>query len=166
MPSIPSAISDDALFDRLSAALLQATDLEGLVRPLLALLQSITGLESAYFTAIDPARQTQTVLYASNTAHLQTPEGAQADDRTRYANGRWSSIAPSTTPSPRPGATVLRPGHWASKPTPAPRSTLQTARFTARCAPQMAARWSSLQGRCKACNCSPTSLRGRSSANG
>lgn len=79
MSSVSPAIADDALFDRLSAALLQATDLEGLVRPLLALLQSITGLESTYFTIIDPARLTQTVLYATNTAHLLIPEGAQAD---------------------------------------------------------------------------------------
>ena len=71
--------SDEALFDQLSTTLLQAVDLEGLVRPLLKLLQTITGLESTYFTSIDPARQTQTVLYATNTDQLRIPEGAQVD---------------------------------------------------------------------------------------
>lgn len=70
---------DDALFDQLAAALLEASDLEGLVRPLLNLLQTITGLESTYFTTIDPTRQIQTVLYAQNTDRLFIPEGAQAD---------------------------------------------------------------------------------------
>ena len=79
MLSMPPISLDDPLFDQLAAALLEASDLEGLVRPLLNLLQTITGLESTYFTTIDPARQTQTVLYAQNTDRLSVPEGAQAD---------------------------------------------------------------------------------------
>lgn len=78
LPSSPT-LSDEALFDQLSTTLLEAVDLEGLVRPLLKLLQAITGLESTYFTSIDLERQTQTVLYATNTDQLRIPEGIQVD---------------------------------------------------------------------------------------
>ena len=76
---MPSVTSDESLFDQLASALLDARDLEGLVRPLLGLLQTITGLESTYFTTIDLARQTQVVVYAKNVDRLTIPEGAQVD---------------------------------------------------------------------------------------
>lgn len=50
--------------------------LEELTRPLLELLQAVTGMESTYLTTIDEAGGTQHVLYARNTRQMQIPEGA------------------------------------------------------------------------------------------
>jgi diguanylate cyclase len=53
----------------------QARTLEELVRPLLELLQSVTGLESTYLTTIDEDAGVQHILFARNTHRLQIPEG-------------------------------------------------------------------------------------------
>ena len=45
------------------------------MRPLLEMLHQVTHLESTYLTTIDFAQELQHVLYASNTQHLQIPEG-------------------------------------------------------------------------------------------
>ncbi|PCD00931.1 sensor domain-containing diguanylate cyclase [Halopseudomonas pelagia] len=45
------------------------------VRPLLDLLEEMTGLESTYFTVIDEVKGIQTVVYAKNTRRLNIPEG-------------------------------------------------------------------------------------------
>ena len=52
-----------------------ARSLEELVRPLLELLQAVTGLESTYLTRIDDAAGIQHVLFARNSQRLQIPEG-------------------------------------------------------------------------------------------
>lgn len=49
-------------------------NVEGLARPLLSLLQEITGLESTYLTLVDPATNTQRVLYSLNEGDLEIPE--------------------------------------------------------------------------------------------
>ena len=54
-----------------------AQSLEQLVRPLLELLQAVTGLESTYLTRIDTAAGVQHVVYARNTLRLQIPEGLE-----------------------------------------------------------------------------------------
>ena len=54
-----------------------AQSLEELVRPLLELLQAVTGLESTYLTRIDNAAGIQHVVYARNTRRLQIPEGLE-----------------------------------------------------------------------------------------
>jgi diguanylate cyclase len=54
-----------------------ARSLEELVRPLLELLQAVTGLESTYLTRIDGAAGIQHVLYARNSLRLQIPEGLE-----------------------------------------------------------------------------------------
>ncbi|MBT2116430.1 sensor domain-containing diguanylate cyclase [Dyella sp. LX-66] len=54
-----------------------AQTLEELVRPLLELLQAVTGLESTYLTRIDTAAGVQHVVYARNTLRLQIPEGLE-----------------------------------------------------------------------------------------
>ncbi|KGI79139.1 diguanylate cyclase [Oleiagrimonas soli] len=53
----------------------QADSLENLVRPLLELLESVTGLESTYLTTVDLQAGMQRILYARNTSSLQIPEG-------------------------------------------------------------------------------------------
>lgn len=66
---------DRRLIVQLADSITDAHSLEQLVRPLLALLESATGLESTYMTAIDEAAGLQHVLYARNSSSLQIPEG-------------------------------------------------------------------------------------------
>jgi len=49
--------------------------LEAVIRPLLRLLEEVTGLHSTYFTLIDEQAGVQRVLYARNSGSLQLPEG-------------------------------------------------------------------------------------------
>lgn len=65
---------DDQLI-QLSDTLTAARSLEDLTRPLLAMLQAVTGLESTYLTTVDEAGGTQHVLYSNNSKQLQIPEG-------------------------------------------------------------------------------------------
>ena len=66
-----------ALFEQLANSLTRAHTLEELTRPLLELLQDVTGLESTYLTTIDLDAGRQQVLYARNTRAqaLEIPEG-------------------------------------------------------------------------------------------
>lgn len=65
----------DILLDRLANSVSNAEDLEALTRPLLELLELVTGLESTYLTQIDEERGVQHVQYARNSRALQIPEG-------------------------------------------------------------------------------------------
>ena len=65
----------DHLLTHLSHSLTQARSQEELVRPLLAMLEQVTQLESTYLTHIDFAKDLQQVLYARNTQQMQIPEG-------------------------------------------------------------------------------------------
>ncbi len=56
-----------------------SSTLEAVTRPLLELMQLVTGMETSFVTTIDWASQEQEVLYALNTAELQVPEGAVVD---------------------------------------------------------------------------------------
>jgi diguanylate cyclase len=62
---------------RLADSLIGARSLEDLVRPLLELLQAVTGLESTYLTRIDTEAGVQYVLFARNSRQLQIPEGLE-----------------------------------------------------------------------------------------
>ena len=59
----------------LANSVAHARTLEELVRPLLELLQAVTGLESTYLTTIDVDAGVQYILFARNTQRLQIPEG-------------------------------------------------------------------------------------------
>ena len=59
----------------LADSVVAARSLEELVRPLLELLETVTGLESTYMTTIDTDAGLQHILYSRNTRHLQIPEG-------------------------------------------------------------------------------------------
>ncbi|MBO9664024.1 sensor domain-containing diguanylate cyclase [Dokdonella sp.] len=61
--------------DKLADSITHAHTLEQLVRPLLELLQAVTGLESTYLTTIDDGAGVQHVLFARNSRRLQIPEG-------------------------------------------------------------------------------------------
>lgn len=65
----------DPLIDRLSASVTAASTVEELTRPLLDMLESVTGLESTYLTAIDLQAGAQKILYARNSSDMQIPEG-------------------------------------------------------------------------------------------
>ena len=65
----------DALLDRLSSTVTGARTLEELVRPLLELLEAITGLESTYLTTIDEGQGLQHILFARNMSTMVIPEG-------------------------------------------------------------------------------------------
>lgn len=60
---------------RLAESVARARTLEELVRPLLELLQTVTGLESTYLTTIDTAAGYQYILFSRNTSRLDIPEG-------------------------------------------------------------------------------------------
>ena len=65
--------------------------LEDLARPLLALVQRITGLETSFLTLIDWAAQKQLILFARNSSELQVPEGALVD--WKDATCRWAFLS-------------------------------------------------------------------------
>ncbi len=68
----------DQVLDRLIDVVAEADDLEAQVRPLLELLQSVTGLESTYLTTVDLDRDDQAILFARNAApeRFEIPEGS------------------------------------------------------------------------------------------
>lgn len=69
----------DSVLDKLATAVTNSDDLEGLVRPLLEILEAITGLESTYLTSVDEERGVQQILFSRNTRQLQIPEGLAVD---------------------------------------------------------------------------------------
>lgn len=65
----------DPILKDLVEAVSESEDLETFVRPLLKILESVTGLESTYLTSIDLDQNTQTVLFARNSRNMEIPEG-------------------------------------------------------------------------------------------
>ncbi|HEY0957250.1 MAG TPA: sensor domain-containing diguanylate cyclase [Roseateles sp.] len=65
----------DSFIAQLSDSVQKARTLEDLTRPLLEMLQAVTGLESTYLTTVDLAEGMQHVIYARNSQDLQIPEG-------------------------------------------------------------------------------------------
>lgn len=69
----------DTILQALSVQVTEARDLESLTRPLLEMLETVTGLESTYLTQIDLEQSAQHILYARNSAALQIPEGVSVE---------------------------------------------------------------------------------------
>lgn len=70
---------------------------ERLARPLLELIQRITGLETTFVTQIDWAAQVQEVVVALNTSELEVPEGSVVEwsdsmCRLTFLSGREQSF--------------------------------------------------------------------------
>lgn len=63
------------LLGRVSDTLGTARTVEQLTRPLLELLELVTGLESTYLTRVDADAGTQTILFSRNSHTMQIPEG-------------------------------------------------------------------------------------------
>ena len=78
----------DALLDKLVSAVSESENLESLVRPLLGLLESVSGLESTYLTTIDLKRNIQQIVFARNTQSLNIPEGLEVPWETRCVSAR------------------------------------------------------------------------------
>lgn len=67
----------DPLLVQLAESVTSAQTLEQLTRPLLEMLEAVTGLESTYLTTIDLEKGVQHILYARNSSQLQIPEGLE-----------------------------------------------------------------------------------------
>ncbi|WMS43949.1 sensor domain-containing diguanylate cyclase [Acuticoccus sp. MNP-M23] len=65
----------DRLIVTVSETVASAQSIEQLTRPLLELLQHVTGLESTYLTQVDLPTRTQRVLFSRNTRSMEIPEG-------------------------------------------------------------------------------------------
>ncbi|MFG6488206.1 diguanylate cyclase [Roseateles sp. BYS78W] len=65
----------DSFFAQLSDSVSKARTLEDLTRPLLEMLEAVSGLESTYLTTVDLAEGLQHIVYARNSRELQIPEG-------------------------------------------------------------------------------------------
>ncbi|HRJ61803.1 MAG TPA: sensor domain-containing diguanylate cyclase, partial [Azospirillaceae bacterium] len=63
------------LLARVSGALSVGQTVEQLTRPLLELLELVTGLESTYLTRIDSDAGVQTIIFSRNIKTMQIPEG-------------------------------------------------------------------------------------------
>lgn len=68
----------DSLFAQLSHSVSSARTLEDLTRPMLEMLEAVTGMESTYLTTVDLEGGLQHVLYARNSHELRIPEGLSA----------------------------------------------------------------------------------------
>ncbi|MEU7908537.1 diguanylate cyclase [Actinoplanes sp. NPDC049118] len=89
---------------RLAEAVAAGHDLQALTRPLLQLLQEVTGLESTYLTLVDPASDELILAYTHNTGKLHIPEGLtvswqdalcrRAIDENRYYVADVSAVWP------------------------------------------------------------------------
>lgn len=67
----------ELMLERLSESVASAESLEQLARPLLEMLEIVTGLESVYLTSIDEAAGIQFVDFARNSGELQIAEGLE-----------------------------------------------------------------------------------------
>ena len=65
------------LLARVADSLARSNGLESLTRPLLELLEHVSGLESTYLTTVDEAAGLQQVRFARNVGALQIPEGIE-----------------------------------------------------------------------------------------
>lgn len=88
------------------------TELEQAARPLLRLVQHISGMETSFITAIDWENQQQDVLVSLNTGAMQLPEGGRVDwadsmCRSMFLSGHAQSSAVGVTVPATPGAIAL-----------------------------------------------------------
>lgn len=65
----------DSLLGQVADTVARAHDLESLTRPLLEMLEALTGLDSTYLTRIDTEQGLQHIIFSRNSKRLQIPEG-------------------------------------------------------------------------------------------
>ncbi|MEP7097426.1 MAG: sensor domain-containing diguanylate cyclase, partial [Dokdonella sp.] len=100
--------SDHAVLNNKSGAE-QPSALEHIARPLLRLVQHITGMETSFITAIDWDQQEQHVLFSSNTGRMEISEGSRVDwkdsmCRAMFLAGKPHSCAVGLDVPATPGA--------------------------------------------------------------
>lgn len=61
----------------LADSIAKAKTSEELARPMLELLEAVTGMESTYLTRIDESAGVQEIMFSRNTGHLVIPQGLQ-----------------------------------------------------------------------------------------
>ncbi len=88
------------------------TGLALIVRPLLRLIQHLTGMETSFVTTIDWPAQRQEVLFSLNTGEMQIPERSQVDwsnsmCRSMFLSGRAHSRAVGVEVPATAGALAL-----------------------------------------------------------
>lgn len=69
---------DRDVTERLAAAA-SATSLEQLTRPLLELLEEVTGLETTYLTRVDEKAGEQIIVFSRNVGDIEIPEGLRVE---------------------------------------------------------------------------------------
>lgn len=67
----------DPMLAQLAESVSGAQDLETLTRPMLQLLEAVTGLQSTYLTMVDEGAGFQRIVYSRNTGRMQIPEGLE-----------------------------------------------------------------------------------------
>ena len=67
----------ESVLAQLSETVTAASSLEELTRPMLEMLEAVTGLESTYLTTIDQAADVQHILFSRNAGELNVREGAE-----------------------------------------------------------------------------------------
>jgi diguanylate cyclase len=72
-------MNTDSVLGRIVDIVAEGDDVEHLVRPLLEIIESMTGLESTYLTSIDREKRIQKILFAHNTSSLRIPETMEVD---------------------------------------------------------------------------------------
>jgi diguanylate cyclase len=102
---------DDAVFKSESSTE-QPSALEHIARPLLQLVQHISGMETSFITAIDWEQQEQQVLFSSNTGRMEISEGSRVawNDsmcRAMFLAGKSHSSAVGLDVPATPGAIAL-----------------------------------------------------------
>ncbi|MDT0618286.1 sensor domain-containing diguanylate cyclase [Salinisphaera sp. P385] len=70
-----STVAAESLLTAVAEQVAGAGDLEGLTRPLLNILQRLTGLDSVYLTAIDWQADQQQILFSQNSGDMTIGEG-------------------------------------------------------------------------------------------
>jgi diguanylate cyclase len=70
----PATVPAPLPFALFADSVATARTLEDLVRPLLEVLEALTGMESTYLTAIDEGAGVQRIVFARNTRQMQIPE--------------------------------------------------------------------------------------------
>lgn len=85
---------------------------EHIARPLLRLVQHISGMETSFFTAIDWENQKQEVLFSSNMGRMEISEGSRVDwrdsmCRAMFLSGQSHSSSIGLDVPATPGAIAL-----------------------------------------------------------
>lgn len=71
----PKIANMEKMLAHLAETISGADTLEALTRPLLEMLEAVTGMESTYLTRIDIAAGRQHIVFSRNTREMQIPEG-------------------------------------------------------------------------------------------